>query len=463
MEGDITFHFLLMTAQTLDLANRPFPKPETIAAQRKRVLDWLREKVPESCEGNAAIVIPGLHDHYRPRSDQDPYFRQDSNFWYITGVNIPGCEVYVDIKTGKTVLFHAEVEEDFEMWAGPQPTLADVRDKYKLDDVISITEKEKFLADNKVGKIYNWDDQILLECFEEVRQCKLDGEIEIMKYSAGINNLAYRRVLQNLKPGMIEFQVEAEMQYVYYSHGCYASPFQMTVCSGPLCAILHYHKKNRQIQDGDLVLIDAGGEYEFYCADNTRTYPANGKFTEDQKIIYTAVLNTQKAVINAAKAGMTWAELAMLSARTMAKDLIACGLLIGTVDEVVNSGALEAFYPHGLGHGMGLDVHEIGGWPRGTVRPKTPHMRYLRMGRTLAPGMVMTVEPGCYFAPCLFERALADPARAKHINADVARRFQKTVGGVRIEDDIVITADGCMNLSKDIPKEIDEIEALMKH
>ncbi|EAX94706.1 Clan MG, family M24, aminopeptidase P-like metallopeptidase [Trichomonas vaginalis G3] len=442
--------------QTADLINRPFPKPETIAEQRKKVLEYLRGKVD-----GGAILIKGLVDQYRPRSDQDPYFRQDSNFWYITGVNIPGCEVFVDIKTGKTVLFYPEQEEDFEMWAGPQPTLADIREKYQLDEVLLVTEKEKFLKESGITKFYNWDDPILVETFEEVRQCKLDGEIEIMKYSAEINNLAYRRVLQNLKPGMFEFQVEAEMQYVYYNHSCYASPFQMTVCSGPLCAILHYHKKSRQIQDGDLVLIDAGGEYEMYCADNTRTYPASGKFSDDQKVIYTAVLNTQKAVINAAKAGKTWAELAMLSARTMAKDLIDCGLLIGTIDEVVNSGALEAFYPHGLGHGMGLDVHEIGGWPKGTTRPKTPHMRYLRMGRTLEPGMVMTVEPGCYFAPGLYERALADPERAKHINADLARRFQKTVGGVRIEDDIVITKDGCFDLSINIPKEIDEIEALM--
>ena len=212
----------------------------------------------------------------------------------------------------------------------------------------------------------------------------------------------------------------------------------------------------------NIVLVDTGCEYNCYAADNTRTFPANGKFTKDQRDVYWAVLETNKYVIDNAGPMIYWPDLAYESAKEMAEKLMMIGLFQnGTVDDIVDSGALAVFYPHGLGHGMGLDCHEIGGWRKGTDRGNQPHSSFVRYGRLLKPGVVITVEPGCYFIKPLYEKAFEDPKISKYINREVCERLAKNVGGVRIEDDILITKTGCKVLSS-IPKEIDDIENLMK-
>jgi len=453
------------------LINRPIAQASCFQEHREIVLKNLRE-----AGAKGALVLYGLPEPGRPLSDYEPLFRQDSCFYYLTGVNFPNCGLYIDIETGKYTLFYPEIEEEMEIWAGHQPTLSELKNEYKCDDIYFIHQLEEYIKSQKpiaihtifeTYKLKNCPElpepqqELFVNCISDARQCKTAPEIELMKYAQMINDKAYRSVLNMLKPGLFEFEVESTLQKVYYGHDCLASPFQITVCSGEQCAILHYHKKTRQIQDGELVLIDSGGEYEFYCADNTRTYPSNGKYSPDQRLIYTAVLNTQKAVINAIKPGIPWPDMAMLSAKTMAEELLKVGLLKnGTADELVEAGIIAVFYPHGLGHGMGLDVHEIGGWT-GLEHPKTPHLAPLRLGRILKPGMTVTVEPGCYFIPLLYEAALKDPTKAKYIDEEVCRRMQKSVGGVRIEDDILVTEDGNLNLSIAIPKEIDEVEALM--
>ena len=457
--------------QSLDLINRPIAKPSCFREHREILLKYLRE-----AGAKGALAIYGLSEPGRPLCDYEPIFRQDSSFYYLTGVNFPECALFINIETGKYTLFYPKIDAEMEIWAGHQPTLSELKSTYECDDIYFTEQFEEYVKSQKPESIHtiletyklsNCSDlpkpqqELFYNCISDARQCKTESEIELMKYAQLINDKAYREVLKMLKPGLFEFEVEGTLQKVYYGHDCLASPFQITVCSGELCAILHYHKKTRQIQDGDLVLIDTGGEYEFYCADNTRTYPANGKYSSDQRLIYTAVLDAQKAVIEAAKPGISWPDMAILSAKTMAKGLLKAGLLQnGTPDELVESGVIAVFYPHGLGHGMGLDVHEIGGW-NGLEHPQTPHLAPLRLGRILKPGMTVTVEPGCYFIPLLYEAALKDPLKAKFINEEVCRRMQKSVGGVRIEDDILITEDGNIDLSIAMPKEIDEVEALM--
>jgi Xaa-Pro dipeptidase len=451
-----------------ELDSRPLPSAALFRDNRSAVL---RRMLASGATG--AILMFGLPDPGRIGTDYEPRFRQESYFWYLTGVNVPGCATYIDISTGHSVLFYPDIPDSEAIWSGEHPSLEETRLTYGFDDIHLVQDVPTYVASKAPARLYTVfkslivgdfyvDSELLLEQIGEQRQIKSEGELWLMRYSAHVNELAYRRVLRTLRPGLYEFQVEAEMQYEYFGHNCLYPPFQITICSGEQCAILHYHKKTRKIADGDLVLIDAGGEYEMYCADNTRTYPANGKFSADQRLIYTAVLETQKAVIASAKPGVSWIDLALLSAAVMAEYLVKAALLVGDPQELVDKGVVAAFYPHGLGHGMGLDVHEVAGWPKGTSRPSHPNLKYLRIGRVLEPGMVLTVEPGCYFVPRLYSEVLGDPERAKYINADVCVRMQKTVGGVRIEDDILITSEGCQNLSAAIPKEIDEIEALMK-
>jgi Xaa-Pro dipeptidase len=295
----------------------------------------------------------------------------------------------------------------------------------------------------------------------EQRQLKDPGEINYIKYACYINSLAISDAIKSLKPGMYEYQVQGILAKRWISHLCPGESFPPIVCSGEKCSILHCGDSSKQINDGELVLIDVGCEYQCYASDNTRTVPANGKFSEDQKKVYQAVLNANKAVIEQAKPGVKWTDMALLSARVMAQGLIEAGLFINaTAQEIIDQDILAAFYMHGLGHGMGLDDHEIAGWPKGVERPKISHLSPLRFGRVLSPGVVITVETGCYFIPLLYELLLNDPVKSKYIDKEVCLRFRKNVGGIRIEDDILITETG-NELLAFIPKEISEIEQIM--
>ncbi|KAH0793992.1 Xaa-Pro dipeptidase [Histomonas meleagridis] len=448
--------------------NCPVPKPELFQYNRREVIKRI---VSAGAEG--AVLMFGFPEQGRVLTDYDPYFRQESYFWYMTGVNEPDCALYIDIKTGKSILFYQDVPQEMAIWSGEQPTLEEIRVKYGFDEIYLINSLSDYVSKQNPAFLHTAVESLvvgdfrvtteyLLDAINEQRQIKSANEIELIKHNAKINSLAYSRVLQTLRPGMYEYEVEGEMQYVYYSQNCRYPPFQLTICSGELCSILHYHKKSRKINDGDLVLIDAGGEYSMYCSDNTRTFPSNGKYSDDQRLIYNSVLEAQKAVIRTAKPGVSWVDIALLSVRVMCENLIKIGLLNGTVDEIMSHHIMSVFYPHGLGHGLGLDVHDVAGWPKGVERPKAPHIEHLRFGRVLEPGMVLTVEPGCYFIPMLFNEALNDPVKAKFINKEMCLRMHKSVGGVRIEDDILITEDGCENLSEGIPKEIEEIEEIMR-
>uniref|UniRef100_A0A0V0J5S1 Xaa-Pro dipeptidase n=1 Tax=Schistocephalus solidus TaxID=70667 RepID=A0A0V0J5S1_SCHSO len=230
------------------------------------------------------------------------------------------------------------------------------------------------------------------------------------------------------------------------------------------CAVLHYGHagtpNERLIEDGDMCLFDMGGEYYCYCSDITCSYPVNGKFTADQRLIYEAVLSAVNAVLSCLRPGVHWPNMHRLAERKILESLVAGGLLQGDVSEMLEAHLGAVFMPHGLGHLMGCDVHDVAGYTKNTpARSTHPGLRNLRTSRDLQANMVLTVEPGCYFIPRLLAEAAASPVQSQFLVIDEIQRFQK-FGGVRIEEDVLITETGCEVLS-DVPRTVAEIESWM--
>jgi Xaa-Pro dipeptidase len=460
-----------MSGITIDVDNRPQLNPALYADNRARFVKRIT-----SLGASGASVIFGLPEHGRALSDFEYNFRQESCFLWLTGLNEPDAAVYIDLSTGAATIFVPKLPDEFETWMGPIPTLAELSAQYGAEFAY-VEGLSEFVKSKAPATLYSLeptyvpslvqgvaaavDFEAALTAIGEERQIKSPEELKLIQYACDVNSDAFYHAFKGTRPGLWAHQIEAILQHKYIDGYCRFNAFPTIVGTGEKCSILHYHRNDRKVLDGELILVDAGCEYFGYASDNTRTFPANGKFSEDQRGVYQAVLDAHKAVIAASKPGVSYQDMARLAARVMAAGLLKTGLFKdGTPEEIVASGALEAFYPHGLGHGLGLDCHDIAGWEPGSKKPDEFHVRKLRTGRTLVPGFVVTVEPGCYFVPKLYLRAIADPNAGKYINAEIAERFTHTVGGVRIEDDILITEDGNRNLSK-IPKEIADLEALL--
>ncbi|KZC04075.1 Xaa-Pro dipeptidase [Dufourea novaeangliae] len=296
-------------------------------------------------------------------------------------------------------------------------------------------------------KLSSYLSQSLDSVEESFRVIKTPQEIEVLEYVVKISSDAHKAIMRTVKPGLAEFQAEAAfMHYVYSKGGCRHVSYTCICGSGHNASILHYGHagapNNRVIKDGDMCLFDMGGNYYGYAADITCSFPANGKFTEDQKMVYNAVLAARNAVMNAAKPDVVWTDMHLLANKTMLASLKDGGLLTGDVDDMIKAGLNEVFQPHGLGHLMGLDVHDVGGYlPGYPERSSAPGLRKLRTARALAAGMVLTIEPGCYFIDCLLDAALNNPDQSKFIVAEKLKRFRGW-GGVRIEDDVLVTETG---------------------
>ena len=458
----------------IDVSNRPIPSPKMFLEHRTKTTKMMLTR-----KQAGIILVYGLPEPSRSHCDFEPVFRQDSCFYWLTGVNEPDCALLIDLKTQKETLFYPDIPQENIVWFGEIATIDQLKTKYGYDDVKLLPELKKIINDyieqdsnivihtlpetftNKELEKCNINKEELLDVISELRQIKDDEEMKLIQYACDVNCLAIKEAMKNAKPGMYEHQIESIIVKNYIDHYCRNVAFNTIVCSGRNCATLHYTKNDKLINDGDLILVDAGCEYSCYASDNTRTFPANGKFSDDQKAVYKAVLDCHKYVVNNARPMVYWPDLAYESAKEMCAGLMVLGLLKnGDADEIVDSGALAVFYPHGLGHGMGLDDHDIGGWPKGAKKGDQPHSSFVRYGRLLKPGTVITVEPGCYFVPQLYEKAFNDPKISKYIDKDICLRLAKSVGGIRIEDVIYITYDGCKMIT-DIPREIEEIERFM--
>jgi Xaa-Pro dipeptidase len=274
--------------------------------------------------------------------------------------------------------------------------------------------------------------------------------------------------MKQIRPGMKEYQLESIfLHYAYFCGGCRHTSYTSICGCGPNGATLHYGHagapNDRIVKDGDICLMDMGAEGRFYGSDVTCSYPANGKFTADQRVIYEIVLKAQYAVMRTLKPGVSFADMQDLTYRTILEGLRdEAKLLKGDVEEMMSCNLAAIFMPHGLGHMLGIDTHDVGGKPEFSnefEKQTRPGFAKLRLLRPLKQGMYITVEPGCYFIDYLVEQALADPIQSKFIHAERMKAF-KGFGGVRIEDDVLITANGSVNFTR-CPRSVSDIEGWM--
>ncbi|MGF1670969.1 MAG: aminopeptidase P family protein [Balneolaceae bacterium] len=426
---------------------------------------------------NAIVYIRGAELMYRYETDYEFPFRQESNFLYLTGVNEPDYHLILDLENQNYHLFAPKRDEQFAVWHGRIKTKEEISELYHPDylhyesDLLKVfgdlkpdtiyclnDEQAEFLED--LDRRFQSDTESLSDAITYCRCIKTDWELNQMREESRINNMAHLEAMKAIRPGMFEYEMKAIFDYHQIRNGLMQDAYNGIHASGPNSAILHYVDNNRQIRDGDLYLIDAGYELNGYASDFTRTYPANGKFTGDQAAIYQIVLESQIKVIEAIKPGIKMEDLHMAAARIIMGGLKELGFLNGTVDDLMENNMFALFFPHGLGHFLGLDTHDVGGYPKGVERIDRPGIRFLRVRRELLPGMVITIEPGLYFIPSLLKPALEDDTKKQFLNRDKLEKFFG-FGGIRIEDNLIINETGFENMT-DVPKEIKEIESVIR-
>lgn len=441
---------LLAEANTAAIA--PF------CARRARFIERM------NAAGGGVAVIPTAPEHTRNRDTHYPY-RFDSYFHYLSGFGEPEAVIVIIAgESPRSLLFCREKDEEREIWDGFRYGPEQARTLFGFDEAWTIGDLDirlpDLLADQPVlwsGFGYDpaWDERITRALnavranaragtvpphsirdvraeLDEMRLIKDDAELAIMRRAAAISADAHVRAIRATRPGLYEYQVEAALLHAFRHAGSQAPAYSSIVASGANACVLHYVDNNSRMNDGDLLLIDAGCELDGYASDITRTFPVNGRFSPAQRDIYEVVLAAQTAAKQAIRPGAHWNKPHEAAVNALAQGLLDLKLLSGTLEEVIERGDYRRFYMHRTGHWLGRDVHDAG--------------EYKRDGqwREFEVGMVLTVEPGCYIRPA----------------ADVPEDYWNI--GVRIEDDAVVTPDGCEFITDGVPRTIVEIEAIMQ-
>ncbi|XP_068083318.1 xaa-Pro dipeptidase [Anabrus simplex] len=460
---------------------------EMFAHNRRRLCERLRanREVP-SC---SVVLLQGGEGINLYASDVEYLFQQEAYFQWMFGVREPGFYGAVDVDTGRSILFIPRLPAEYAVWMGHIATPEEIRCRYDVDEVRYVDEIADVLRNMEPSVLltlsgvntdsnltnreaafdgisnFEVNNSLLYPEIAECRVIKSPMEIEVIRYSNRISSEAHIQVMRKVREGMKEYQCEAVfLQHAYFVGGCRHASYTCICGSGENGSVLHYGHaaapNDKTIRDGDMCLFDMGVSYCGYTSDITCSFPANGKFSRDQKIIYNAVLKANQAVMNTAKPGVSWVEMHKLANRVMLQELADNGILCGDVDDMLEAGLGAVFQPHGLGHLMGLDVHDVGGYLPGTPqRPQEAGVNKLRTARVLEQGMVLTIEPGCYFIDALLDQALANPNQARFLVPEAIERF-RGFGGVRIEDDVLVTETGVENLTR-VPRTVEAIEAVM--
>jgi Xaa-Pro dipeptidase len=419
------------------------------------------------------ILLEASHEVIR--NGDVPYtFRQESNFIYLTGIESPGYSLILDSKKKKTYLFIPVQNEHHHIWHGNLLSTKQAKQKYRADYVYDQKDFNKILKQllrrskkihtlesgkNKLRKEKikaNINTTTLKDCLDELRSIKSPLEISFLKKANQISKLSHVSTMKQTKKGMNEYELQAVFESSCLKKGAKHQAYQPIVASGRNAAILHYSENNHRIQSSNLILIDAGCEWLGYAADITRTFPASGKFSKKQKDIYQAVLNVQVQCIKMIKTGASTQEIHLHSCRQILKELINLGIVKDLpLETLIKKNVHKIFYPHGIGHLLGLDVHDVG------AKKKTKKKNSLRSPIFLKPGMVLTVEPGIYFLDVYFKSKAKRKKFSPYINWKKADQYY-SIGGVRIEDDVLVTKTGHQNLTK-VPKTIQSIEKIMRN
>lgn len=447
--------------------------------ERRRVL---REAVPEG-----DILILGNDYASRNYVDNVYPFRQDSSFLYYGGVNRPDLALMIGAD-GRTTLYGRRTGSDDLVWFGPHASLDELAELVGCDARGTRQELAARLADSardgvrmhflppyrgdrtlKLAELMNKPaDQIaamvsddLVDAVIRQRSVKTEAEVNEIEDALDVTALMYASAMAATEPGITEAEVAAKLQGPAISHNRQTSFPPIVTVRGE---VLHNESYANTLDAGDMLLIDSGAESPgFYASDITRTVPVNGRFEPDQRDIYEVVLAAQLAAISVASPQATNREVHLVAARAIAAGLTDLGLMRGDVDEAVEAGAHALFFPHGIGHMMGLDVHDMEdlgdrvGYPEGERRSTQFGLNALRLARRLEPGFVITIEPGIYFIPALIDRWRTEGRHADFIRYDRLRAF-RGFGGVRIEDDLLITETGSRVLGPGIPKSIEDVE-----
>ncbi|CAN7606066.1 Xaa-Pro aminopeptidase [Pseudoduganella sp. LjRoot289] len=440
------------------------------ALRRKRLLALM--------EPGGVAVLPTAPEVAR-NSDSDYLYRHDSHFYYLTGFTEPEALLVLVAARGddpaQAILFCREKNAEREIWDGYRHGPEAARAAFGFDSAHPVaaldTEMARLLANAPAlyapqgggarlaqldSRIQGWLDAVrgqsrsgvtapetrhnVLPLIDEMRLIKDEGEQATMLRAATISGQAHARAMRASRPGMHEYEIEAELLYEFRRNGAQAPAYNSIVASGANACVLHYNANNAQTRDGDLVLIDAGCELDGYASDITRTYPVNGRFSAPQRELYELVLAAQAAALQAIRPGQPYQSVHDAAVRVLVQGMLDLGLLDknkhASVDDVIANKSYTQFYMHGTGHWLGMDVHDVGLY-RDVQAAGKP-------SRPLEPGMVLTVEPGIYVRP-------AEGVPEQYWNI-----------GIRIEDDVLVTATGHTILSAAAPKTVAEIEHLMR-
>ncbi len=445
------------------LSAQPIELDQAIFAKRRAIF-------MDKMDSNA-VAIFACKPVYQRNLDVNYPYRQESNYYYLSGFEEPRSLLFLDPSAPrhKYVMYIREGNQYSELWVGLRAGTKGAMRFFGADTAISIEnlkstlrkfikydrsiyytfgineEIDRFMQQNFINKRSSANWQIIdpAPILNEMRLIKNNGDFEMgLGKAIEISADAHIEVMKAIEPGIFEYEIQAIFEYVFRKNGSPRNGYPCIIGSGPNATILHYQKNNRQIQDGDLILMDCAAEYGYYSADITRTVPANGEFTKEQKEIYEIVLRAQNAAIEMVRPGISLHDIKDKIDSIFAESLNRLGL-------IKDKSETRMFSPHGYCHWIGLEVHDVGAYKKNN--------KYV----PLAPGMVFTIEPGLYFRPEVLGKLEKNGYTEEEKNT-YRKKIEKYMHmGIRIEDNILVTEDGHVNLSKSVPREIEKIEQLM--